>query len=171
MQVYVDRPGRDLSIAEAGWVAWADVEPGCLVTAQEVRDVGTAITAAGLRYGTYGNRTSISAVFGDSPELAAWPLWYANYIPPCYDWFQPFNGFQQPALWQYTSGGYLGINCDLSITPDGRIFADLSNYSIENLDGTTFGRMQADFLKYTLDGVVLGLQDADIARYFKALLS
>ncbi len=171
LQVYVTRPRQveaSRGIWEPGWVMWGDVEPGCLVTKQEVYDVGTMATDAGLRYGTYGNRTSISAVFGDSEELAQWPLFYADYRPP--DWlsFVPFNGFQSPALWQWSSSGWMTpvglINADVSITPEGRVFVDISNF-------TSLGPKEAQFLKYTVDGVVIGLQNAAIARQQKALLS
>lgn len=164
IQYYADKPGRDLSICDPGSVVWCDVEPGCFQSVQDVRDFGTLVTERGLRYGTYGNKTSIAAVFGDSEELAAWPLWYADYRPPDLATFEPFNGFQNPDLWQYWSDGYLGINCDLSITPDSRLFADISNY-------TTLTQKQADFLKHTLDGVVIGLQNAQTARKQKGLLT
>lgn len=164
LQYYADRPGRDLSICDPGSVVWGDVEPGCFESAQDLRDFGTLVTSIGFRYGTYGNKWSIQALFGESEELAPWPLWYADYRPPDFSTFEPFNGFTVPALWQYWSGGYCGINCDLSITPDGRIFADLSNYS------QYLSAKQANYLKTTLDGVVIGLQNGDIAKQQKGML-
>ncbi len=118
----------------------------------------------GLRYGTYGNRWSIVPVMGDSEELAPWPLWYADYRPPDFSTFEPFLGWAEPALWQYYPDGYCGVNADLSITPDGRIFADISNY-------TTLNPKQANYFKFTLDGVVIGLQDPVKARRFKEQLT
>lgn len=165
LQYYADRKGRDLTIPEVGNVVWGDAEPGCFESAQDMRDFGTLVTSLGFRYGTYGNRYTIADLFGSNDEeLAPWALWYADYRPPDFASFQPFNGFTEPALWQYWSGGYCGINCDLSITPDGRIFADLSNYS------SYLSAKQANYLKLTLDGVVIGLQDADIARQQKGML-
>lgn len=164
VQYYADKPGRDLTIPDAGSVVWCDIEPDCFESQQEVRDFGTLVTGMGLRYGTYGNKTSIGAVFGSSDELAAWPLWYADYRPPDFNTFDPFNGWTAPDLWQYWSDGYLGINCDMSITPDGRIFADISNY-------TVLTSKQAEYLKATLDGVIIGLQDARVARLQKRLLT
>lgn len=164
LQYYCDLPHREISIAEPGSVVWVDIEVGCFQSAEDVRAEGTRITSAGLKYGTYCNKTSLEPVFGDSDELAAWPLWVADYRPPDFSTFVPFNGWTEPALWQFWSDGYLGVNCDLSITPDGRLFADISNY-------TTISQKQADFFKHTLDGVVIGLQDAAIARKFKAMLS
>lgn len=164
LQYYVDLPGRDLTIPDTGSVVWIDIEPGCFQSIEDVRAQGTANTAAGMATGIYGNRTSISAVVGDSTELSPWPLWYADYRPPLWDTYTAFNGWDMlPALWQFWSGGYCGINCDLSITVDGRLFADISNY-------TNLTQKQADFLKTTLDGVVIGLQDAAIARHQKELL-
>lgn len=164
IQYYVDLPGRDIGICDPGSVCWVDIEPGCFQDAQLVRIEGTRITNAGLRYGTYGNKTSIQPVFGESIELAEWPLWVADYRPPDFAAFEAFNGWDSPALWQYWSGGYLGVNCDLSITPDGRLFADISNF-------TVLTQKQADYFKHTLDGVVIGLQDSRKARKFKELLS
>lgn len=164
LQYYVDLPGRDLSICDPGSVVWVDIEVGCFQDADDVRAEGSRITEAGLRYGTYCNQTSLTPVFGSSNELSLWPLWLADYRPPDYFTFVPFNGWTEPALWQYYPDGYVGVNCDLSITPDGRLFADISNY-------TTLTQKQADYFKHTLDGVVIGLQDAAKARHFKELLS
>lgn len=120
LQWYVDRPGRDITIASPGDIVWIDIEPDCFVTAASVREQGTKNTSLGLRTGIYCNRTSIQNVFGDSSELADYglPLWYANYIPPRWDWFQPFNGWNEPVIWQYSSGGFLGINCDLNVAKE-----------------------------------------------------
>jgi len=164
LQYYADKPGRDLTIPDAGNVTWGDAEPGCFESAEEMREFGTLVTSLGFRYGTYGNRYTIPTLFGPSEELTPWALWYADYRPPDFSTFEPFNGFLLPDLWQYWSGGYCGINCDLSITPDGRLFADLSNYS------GYISAKQASFFKFTLDGVVIGLQNADIARHQKGML-
>ena len=74
----------------------------------------------------------------------------------------------------------------MSITPDGRVFVDISNYTtlsaarpksnLRSLMARAFSPVtltpsQANYLKYTVDAVVIGLQDAAKARYFKALLS
>ncbi len=164
LQYYVDLPGRDLTIPDAGSVVWIDIEPGCFQDAQAVRDQGTANTAAGMVTGIYCSRNSLPPVFGDSTELADYPLplWVADYRPP-HD-FIPFSGWTTYALWQYWSNGYLGVNCDLSITPDGRLFADISNFS-------SLTQRQADYFKTTLSGVVIGLQNAAIARKFKEQLT
>ena len=171
LQVYVTRPHQvqeSQDIWEPGWVMWGDIEDGCLVTKQEVYDVGTLATNAGLRYGTYGNETSISKVFGDSTELAEWPLWYAGYRAPEYSTFEPFNGWTEPALWQFSDAGFWTpsgvINCDVSITPDNRVFLDVSNF-------TTLTQAQADYAKYRVSGFILGLQNPEIARHQKELLS
>ncbi len=168
LQYYVDLPGRDLTIPDPNSVVWIDIEPGCFQDAQDVRDQGTANTAAGMRTGIYCNRYSLAPVFGDSQELAPWPLWLADYRPPDYQSFVPFNGWASPALWQWSSSGWMTpvglINADVSITPEGRVFVDISNF-------TSLGPKEAQFLKYTVDGVVIGLQNAAIARQQKALLS
>lgn len=119
LQYYVDIPGRDLTIPDAGAMVWIDIEVGCFQDAQQVREQGTANTAAGMVTGIYGNRASIPPVFGDSTELAAYgcPLWYADYRPPDFASFQPFNGWDKPLIWQYSSDGLLGINCDLNLMP------------------------------------------------------
>lgn len=180
LQYYCDLPGRDISICDPGSVCWVDIEVGCFQDAQLVRDEGTRITEAGLRYGTYCNRSSLEPVFGDSDELSTWPLWYADYRPPNYASFVPFNGWTEPALWQWSSGGYVvsvdnigrrrTLNCDMSVTPDGRVFVDLSNYSSKNVSGQEFDQSDADFLKYTVQGVVIGLQSVVKARRFKEML-
>jgi hypothetical protein len=164
LQYYADKPNRDLTIPHPGAVVWGDVEPGCFESKQELYDFGTLVTSLGFRYGTYGNKPSVSAMFGDSEELAPWSLWYADYRPPDFDTFEPFNGFIIPDLWQFWSGGYCGINCDLSITLEGRLFADISNYT------QYLSAKQANYLKLTLDGVIIGLQNADIARQQKGML-
>jgi len=163
LQYYHDLPGRDITIPDKGSVNWIDIEPGCFQKAQDVRDAGTRNTAAGMVTGLYCNATSLVPVFGNSQELSAWPLWYADYRPPDFSTFVPFGGWVSPALWQFWSDGYLGINCDLSITPDGRLFADISNFS-------SLTQKQADFIKFTLDGVIIGIQDAAKARRFKEML-
>ncbi len=165
IQYYADKPDRDLSICTPGSVTWGDAEPGCFESADDMRTFGTLVTSLGFRYGTYGNRYTIPALFGNSEELTPWALWYADYRPPDFEHFEPFNGFVVPDLWQYWSGGYCGINCDLSITPDGRLFADISNYS------SYLTAKQANYFKFTLDGVVIGLQNGDIAKQQKEILS
>lgn len=164
IQYYADKPGRDLSICDPGSVVWCDIEPGCFENAADVRAFGTLVTSLGLRYGTYTGRWIFPDVFGASEELAQWPLWYADYRPPDFSTFEPFNGWTEPALWQYWSGGYCGINCDLSVTPDMRLFADISNY-------TTLTPKAAEFIKYTFSGVVIGLQNTAIAKMQKGMLT
>lgn len=166
LQYYVDKPGRDLRVPNKGSVVWIDVEPGCFTDPQAVRDQGTKNTAAGMKTGIYTGRWIFPTYYGASTELANYPcpLWYADYRPPDYSTFVPFNGWTKPALWQFYPDGYCGVNADLSITPDGRLFADISNYS-------ALTPKQAGYFKYTLDGVVIGLQDAAKAKQFKELLS
>ncbi len=76
----------------------------------------------------YTNKTGIDPVFGDSTELADWPcpLIYADYRPPNFRKFVPFNGWASPAAWQYssqgmrynTATGYTSVNCDLLLAPE-----------------------------------------------------
>ncbi len=183
LQWYVDIPGRDLSIPNPGEWCWVDIEPGCFQDAQQVRDQGTANTTAGLPTGIYCGRYTLPAVFGDSTELADFglPLWHAAYEPPDYQSFIPYNGWDKPALWQWSSAGFITgfdqhqnriiVNCDMNITPDGRWFLDLSNYSEQLVSGGPFTQREADFIKHTFAGVVIGLQNAAIARQLKGLLS
>jgi len=170
LQYYADRPGRDLTIPGPGSVVWGDWELGCFQVQQDLRDFGSLVTSMGLRYGTYCNRYSLQTgeAWGDSTELSPWPLFYADYRAPDFATFVPFNGFTLPALWQWSSSGYMTpaglVNADVSLTPDGRLFLDISNW-------TTLTTKQAEFIKYAAAGVVIGLQDAAKARRFKALLS
>jgi hypothetical protein len=168
LQFYVDRPGRDLTIPNPGDWVWVDVEPGCFTDLQSIRDQGTANTAAGLSTGIYTSRYFFQSLISTtSTELADFgcPLWTADYRPPFFDTFVPYNGWQAPALWQYAGTTTLyGATVDLSITPDGRLFCDISNY-------TNLTPRAAEYIKATLDGCVIGLQDASIARKQKELLS
>lgn len=161
---YVDRLNRRLDLCRQNEMVWTDIEPGCFERAVDVRAMGTRITEAGLRYGTYGNETSIKPVFGDSEELAPWPLWEANYGPPLWSRFQPYNGFTSPQLWQYDDSKYCGINVDLSLDVEGGLWADFGNYTVLN-------PTQAEILILTLDGVIIGLQDEGIAKYNFGLLN
>jgi len=163
---YVDRPGRDLSPCRPGAKVYIDIEPGCFTDPQEVRDEGTRLTKAGFKVGIYTNQTSFEPVFGASPECAEWgcPLWVASWDVIPYAHFRSFNGWTQPELWQYSNKGIAGINADLNSDPEGRLFADISNY-------TTLTPYEAWVLRTHCQGVVIGLQNTAIARMQSDLLS
>jgi hypothetical protein len=126
-QSYEDLPGRHLDSTRPGEVTWIDIEPMCFQNAQQVREQGSINTEHGLITAIYGNRESIYPIFGDSTELADYgcPLIYADYRPPLYNTFKPFNGWQRPAAWQCSSLGLhlprglgsVDINADLLIAP------------------------------------------------------
>lgn len=117
---YVERPNRHIEIIDdPEGMVWIDIEPGCFVERGEANRERQRLRDAGLVPGWYGNKTSISAVIGDSTEWAGDPLWYANYpndhhVPDLSE-FVPFNGWDRPWGWQYSSLGIAGINCDLSV--------------------------------------------------------
>lgn len=116
---YVDKLGRNLAIPEPDAVVAIDIESGCFTDDGDVvSEIATEI-AHGLQVAVYGNRNSIPPVIGDSTALALYPLWYADYRDPG-DWssFVPFNGWAKPWIWQYSSGGEFGINCDLDEEED-----------------------------------------------------
>lgn len=120
---YVDRRGRDLTIPEPAAMVWIDIEAGCFTDDGDVNaEIADELTD-GEQVGVYCNATSINATIGAHPELARWPLWYANYgLPPVFDNFVPFNGWNRPVMWQYSTAGipkqYTGgpydLNCDLN---------------------------------------------------------
>jgi hypothetical protein len=173
LQYYVDRLERDLTIPSPGDIVWIDIEAGCFQDAQQVRDEGTEQTAHGLVSSIYCNKYSLQPVFGDSSELAAFgcKLIYADYRPPDLRTFEPFNGWEMPEVWQYASAGLnfnkgqgiVTLNCDLLITPDGRVGCDISNY-------TDLTDLEAQYLRATVDFVCIGLQNATIARRQKEQL-
>lgn len=171
LQYYVDIPGRDITIPDPGSMVWIDIEEGCFTDAQDVRDQGTANTAAGLASGAYCNPTSIAPVFGDSTELADYGLrlFHAAYEVPDFANFKPYNGWTKPDFWQWSSSGYMTpsglINCDMIVDMNGRLGADFSNYSDQSL---TY--RQAEYVKHTLSFAIIGLQNAAIARKQKELL-
>lgn len=117
---YVERPNRHIEIVDdPEGMVWVDIEPGCFVERNEANHERQRLRDAGLVPGIYGNKYSIAAVIGDSTEWASDPLWYANYpndhhVPDLSE-FVPFNGWDRPWGWQYSSLGIAGINCDLSI--------------------------------------------------------
>jgi hypothetical protein len=118
-QYYVERPGRDLTIPEAGAMVWVDIEPGAITTIPDLNRSIQEIVAAKLAIGFYGNETSIRPIIGDSNVLAPWPLWYASYFNnrvPSLSEFKPFNGWQSCAMWQYRGTTDLcGVNVDLNV--------------------------------------------------------
>ena len=165
------------------WCAIA-IEKGGFEDPDSVRRQGSIQTDAGLKTRIYTNKTGIYPVFGDSTELADYPcpLWYADYRPPVFSSFVPFNGWDAPVAWQWSSSGYRIpgtvhdshpriINCDMIVTPDGRLGCDLSNYSTVNITGEKFGTWEANFIKATMNFVVIGLQNLDVAKMFRELLS
>lgn len=169
LQYYVDLPGRDLSIPDPGSMVWIDIETGCFQDAQQVRDQGTANTAAGLGTGIYCNQPSLAPVFGDSTELADFGcrLFHAAYETPDFANFKPYNGWTKPDFWQWSSSGYMTpsglINCDMIVDMNGRLGCDISNYTL--LDAK-----QAEYIKHTLSFCIIGLQNATAARKQKELL-
>ncbi len=117
---YVERPNRHIEVIDdPEGMVWVDIEPGCFTNRDEANTERARLRAAGLVPGIYGNAFSIQAVIGQSDEWKDDPLWYANYpndhhIPDISE-FVPFNGWERPWGWQYSSLGIAGINCDLSI--------------------------------------------------------
>lgn len=113
LMYYIERPGRDLSIADPGAIVWVDIEEGCFVGRQETLDAIAKLELLAYEPWIYGNRWSIQPVFGQSTELSRYPLVYADYRTPDLATFQGFNGWTSPAIWQYSSKGVAGINADL----------------------------------------------------------
>ncbi len=117
LEYYVDKPGRDVSIADPGNRIWIDVEVGCFTSVSWVDNEIMLLQNEGLTPGIYCNRVSLQVL--DAPPNPAWstlPLWYADYRDPRLDSFVPFNGWGLPAIWQYSSNGVAGINCDLNVS-------------------------------------------------------
>lgn len=117
LRYYIDKPGRDLTIPDAGAPVYVDIELGCFTRRADVLAAIPQLRARNLAPGIYGNETSIVPVMGVSTELADLPLWDANYREGVVDFssFEPFNGWTSPEMLQYSSGGVAGINCDLSL--------------------------------------------------------
>lgn len=114
-EYYIERPNRDLTIPEPGSFVWIDVEEGCIVTLDEIRQCKALILGKGLKPCIYGNETSIKPVIGESTEFSDLPLIYANYGAPDFNRFRPFNGWTKARCIQYSSDGVAGINCDLDM--------------------------------------------------------
>ncbi len=117
LQYYVDKLGRDLSIPDSGSRVWVDIEVGCFIRRADVLLEVSVLLNAGLDPGIYGNESSITPVMGVSTELSRLPLWWANYngVPADFSGFIPFNGWTECEMWQYSSNGVAGINCDLNL--------------------------------------------------------
>ncbi len=120
LMYYIERPGRDLTIPDAGSVVWVDIEEGCFVERNETLAALQSVKDHGLTPYVYGNRYSIEPVFGQSTELSGYPLVHAEYprdghVPDMTE-FSPYNGWEKPAIWQYSSGGVAGINADLCVS-------------------------------------------------------
>lgn len=121
---------NDLTLCAPNEWVWIAIEKGGFENAQDVRDEGTIQTQMGLRTAIYCNENSIKPVFGDSHELADFgcPLIYADYRPPLWNTFKPFNGWTHPEAWQCSNLGlrlprglsYTDINCDLLSMPTQR---------------------------------------------------
>lgn len=117
LEYYVDVPGRDLTDVDPGARVWVDVEVGCFTTIAGVNAELDRLYLAGYVPGIYCNRTSLRILDGNPGEQwAHLPLWVADYRTPDLATFRPFNGWTAPAIWQYSSGGVAGINCDLNIS-------------------------------------------------------
>jgi len=171
IRFYVDLPGRDLGLCRPGDVVYIDIEPSCFESADDVRAEGTRLTNHRLTTGIYTNKAGLEPVFGASTELADWPcpLYFASWGVVPYQGFQPFNGYKEPHLWQVSPGavnvppgtmhgGIAGVNADMAFDPEGRLWADISNYSQINA-------YEAYVLTHACYGVVVGLQNLGTARY------
>ncbi len=117
LEYYVDKPGRDLSIPHPGARVWIDIEVGCFTQVSDVDNEIMLLQNEGFRPGIYCNRVSLQVLDGQpNPAWATLPLWYADYRDPRLDSFVPFNGWGLPTIWQYSSNGVAGINCDLNVS-------------------------------------------------------
>lgn len=130
-QYYIDLPRRDWTIFP--WYSqtkvWIDIEVGCYTRIEDVNMDLQLLDNIGCRPGIYCNEESLKVLDGlPNPEWGNRPLWYADYgprnrpysptNPPTLEKFPPFfpwNTGQIPELWQYSSKGINGINCDLNI--------------------------------------------------------
>lgn len=122
LQYYIERPGRDLSIPDAGSIVWVDIETGCFTERVETLTAIDTVINKNLTLYIYGNKWSIEPVFGNSTELSGYPLVHAEYpadghVPDITE-FKPYNGWTKPTIWQYSSGGVAGINADLCVGYD-----------------------------------------------------
>lgn len=118
LEYYLDRAGRNFKqVADVGTRVWIDIEVGCFVTIADVDAAIADLQLAGYRPGIYCNKTSLG-VLGIDPGVrwAHLPLWYADYRQPDLSTFRPFNGWEQPTIWQYSDIGVEGINCDLNVS-------------------------------------------------------
>ncbi len=116
LEYYVDKPGRNLGVAHSGARVWIDIEVGCFTKISDVDNEIMLLQNEGFRPGIYCNRVSLQVLDGQpNPAWATLPLWYADYRDPRLDSFVPFNGWGSPAIWQYSSNGVAGINCDLNV--------------------------------------------------------
>jgi len=163
---YVDKPGRELDLCRPGDKVYIDIEPGCFTDAEAVRQEGSRLTAHQLVTGIYTNHEPFQRAFGASTECADWPcpLWYAGWYVEPYLAFHPFNGWKKPELWQCSDKGIAGINVDVSVDEQGRLWADFGNY-------TQLEPFSAALLRRICHGVVIGLQDEGKARYNYQMLT
>ncbi len=130
-QYYIDLPRRDWTIFP--WYSqtkvWLDIEIGCYTRVQDVDMDLLLLDNIGCRAGIYCNKESLKVLDGSpNPNWGNRPLWYADYGPARnpyspthlptldnYTPFSPWNEGQIPEMWQYSSAGVNGINCDLNI--------------------------------------------------------
>lgn len=168
-EYYVDLPGRDLTIPEAGSQVWVDVETGCFVRRKDVDDEVALIQSLGLLPNIYGNEPSIAPVLGSSQAWSDLPLIYANYpaggLPPDFNTFNPFNGWTRPRGWQYKGTTDLcGVNVDLDcfegdytepvvVIPDG--------IGVHYADGSEASVWVPDPAR-TLDGIGIHFTDGSV---------
>lgn len=151
---YLDRPNRNLSMIEPGATVWVDVEVGCFTDEGDIDQQLAQLSMLGFASGIYGNPTSIQPVIGSSAKYAHLPLWYANYRVPDWNNFTPFNGWVKPLIWQYSSSGVMGINCDLN-EAEGEWWKVEAEQPVSNADQLRLMAVQAVLTKY--DFKVAGL--------------
>lgn len=172
LMYYIERPNRDLTIPDAGSIVWVDIEEGCFVERNETLQALADVAARGLVPYVYGNKYSIEPVFGQSTELSGYPLVHAEYPRdgdvPDFTEFEPYNGWDKPAIWQYSSGGVAGINADLCVSYEewpvavvpagiGIHFPDGDSQEVWNAeDAANQGR--------AIDGIGLRMSDGEIRR-------
>lgn len=119
LEYYLDKPGRDISIPHYRSRVWVDIEVGCYTQINDVDQAIVQLADAEYTPGIYCNKVSLGVLDGDpGTRWAHLPLWYADYRQPDLTTFRPFNGWIKPTIWQYSSNGIHGINCDLNVAYD-----------------------------------------------------
>ncbi len=118
----LDRMDHALSF---GLPVWLDCEsdPGNLAPEhQVVGKINSAVTYLGAKCaGIYTGKWWWEPKTGNSTAFAALPLWHAGYQREPFVDFAPYGGWAKPAIWQYSSGGLPGLNCDLNAMEDAPV--------------------------------------------------